>query len=74
MISRARDIRFPVCEIQVSGLNILHSYRFPIFGQGRYRGSYGSFRGFWVEDGPTCVGDSVEGMHVCAPIHGVSVH
>jgi hypothetical protein len=40
------------CEFQVSGLNILHSYRFPIFGQGRYGGSYGSFRGFlgrgWV--------------------------
>jgi hypothetical protein len=33
------------CELQVSGLIILHSYRFSTFGQGRYGGSYGSFRG-----------------------------
>jgi hypothetical protein len=46
VIPRARDIHFPACEIQVSGLNILHSYRFLIFGQGRYGGSYGGFRGF----------------------------
>jgi hypothetical protein len=46
VIPRVRGIRFSACEIQVSGLNILHSYRFPIFGQGRYGGSYRSFRGF----------------------------
>jgi hypothetical protein len=42
VIPRVRGIRFTACEFQVSGLNILHSYRFPIFGQGRY----GGFRGF----------------------------
>jgi hypothetical protein len=46
VILRAPGIRFPACEIQVGGLNILHSYRFQIFGQGGYGGSYGSFRGF----------------------------
>jgi hypothetical protein len=45
VILRASGIRIPACEIQVSGLNILHSYRFLIFGQGRYGRSYGSFRG-----------------------------
>jgi hypothetical protein len=69
VILRAPGIRFPACEIQVSGLNILHSYRFQIFGQGRYRGSYGSFRRFLIGCGPQCTGDSVEGAHECAPVH-----
>jgi hypothetical protein len=69
VILRARGIRSPTYEFQVSGMNLLHSYRFQILGQGRYGGLYGRFRGFWVEGGPTCVGNSVEGTHECVPIH-----
>jgi hypothetical protein len=68
VIPRARGIRFPACEIQVSGLNILHSYRFQIFGQGRYGGSYGGFRGFFARGGPQCAGNSVKGARVHAPV------
>jgi hypothetical protein len=69
VISRARGIRFPACEFQVSGLNILHSYRFQIFGQGRYGGSYGNFRGFFGRGWPQCAGDSVKGARARAPVH-----
>ena len=43
MIMGAQDIRSTVCKFHVSGLIILHSYRFPIVGRGRYGGSYGGF-------------------------------
>jgi hypothetical protein len=69
VIPRARDIRLTACEIQVSGLNILHSYRFLIFGQGRYGGSYRGFRGVFARGGPQCAGDSVKGARVRAPVH-----
>jgi hypothetical protein len=68
VILRAPGICFPACEFQVSGLNILHSYRFQIFGQGRYRGLYESFRRFLIGCGPQYVGDLVEGVHECAPV------
>ena len=47
MIQRARGSRLTVCELQVSGLIILHRNRFPIFGQGRYGGLYKGFKGFF---------------------------
>jgi hypothetical protein len=52
-------------------MNILHSYRFQIFGQGRYGGSYRGFRGFFffARGGPQCAGDSVKGARARVPVH-----
>jgi hypothetical protein len=65
VIPRARGICFPACEFQVSGLNILHSYRFQIFGQGRYGGSYGRFSGFLAR-GWALMRGRLRERHACA--------
>jgi hypothetical protein len=48
VIQGARGSRLTVCELQVSGLIILHRNRFLIFGQGRYGGPYRGFKGFFL--------------------------